>query len=322
MGIKDLWNILQPYSERKPLFELHNKTVAVDLAGWVCEAMCVVNYEVQPRFYLRNLFFRTSYLLLTGVTPVFVLEGSAPPLKYGVICKRLEAGPLAGQRPRRIVRHAGVDGQTNNPKKAAQGRSSFNRILKHCEELLTSMGLTCVQGPGEAEAFCAYLNRAGMVDGVITQDSDCFAYGARRVYRNFSVASQGKTAAQGGMVEVYDMDKIERSMGECVRTESFFFSGITEVNCTQILVRTRWSPWRCCAAAITVPMVWPALGAMQRSSSSACTRSTKFSIACGRGAALPTASSRCGDTIECCAQRAAIMGPSTTRTAARYAAHR
>lgn len=53
MGIKDLWPILEPYCERKPLYELEGKIVAIDLAGWVCESMCVVDYAVQPRFYLR-----------------------------------------------------------------------------------------------------------------------------------------------------------------------------------------------------------------------------------------------------------------------------
>lgn len=52
-----------------------------------------------------------------------------------------------------------------------------------------------------------------MVDGVISQDSDCFAYGAVRVYRNFSVSAQGKTAAQGGAVDVYDLNRVYKSMG-------------------------------------------------------------------------------------------------------------
>lgn len=53
-----------------------------------------------------------------------------------------------------------------------------------------------------------------MVDGVISQDSDCFAYGARRVYRNFSVSTQGATSAQGGAVDVYDLDNVQKSMGK------------------------------------------------------------------------------------------------------------
>lgn len=74
------------------------------------------------------------------------------------------------------------------------------------------MGLQCVQGPGEAEAFCAQLNAANLVDGVISQDSDCFAYGARRVYRNFSMSMQGTANAIGGAVDVYDIDVVTKSM--------------------------------------------------------------------------------------------------------------
>lgn len=100
MGIKNLWSILQPYSERKPLYELEGKIVAIDLAGWICDSSNVVDYNVSPKCYLRNLFFRTCYLLLSGVTPVFVLEGTAPPLKYGVICKRNEL-QFRGAKPRK-----------------------------------------------------------------------------------------------------------------------------------------------------------------------------------------------------------------------------
>lgn len=53
MGIKDLWNLLTPYCEKKPLFELNRKVVAIDLSGWVCESLNVVDYFVHPRFYLR-----------------------------------------------------------------------------------------------------------------------------------------------------------------------------------------------------------------------------------------------------------------------------
>lgn len=100
--------------------------------------------------FYRNLFFRTCFLLLSGVTPVFVLEGEAPPIKYGVICKRNEI-QFRGAKPK-------------NPqiKKPDKGRSRFNNVLKQCEDLINSMGIECVQGPGEAEAFCAYLNQDGV----------------------------------------------------------------------------------------------------------------------------------------------------------------
>ncbi|XP_058454849.1 flap endonuclease GEN [Malaya genurostris] len=202
MGIKNLWNLLTPYCEKKPLFELNKKVIAIDLSGWVCESLNVVDYFVHPRFYLRNLFFRTCYLLQTGIIPVFVLEGTAPPLKYGVIIKRNQQ-QFRGARPKRTVNDDGRKHEKASVPRE-QKRDRFHHVLKQCEELLNSLGLVCVQAPGEAEALCAYLNRDNLVYGIVSQDSDCFAYGAIRVFRNFC-ASQN-----GGSVEVYDLDKIGR----------------------------------------------------------------------------------------------------------------
>ncbi|KAL3265826.1 hypothetical protein HHI36_010022 [Cryptolaemus montrouzieri] len=54
MGIKYLWTILTPFCERKPLYELQGKTVAVDLSCWICEAQNISEYQVQPKMYLRR----------------------------------------------------------------------------------------------------------------------------------------------------------------------------------------------------------------------------------------------------------------------------
>ena len=45
---------------------------------------------------------------------------------------------------------------------------------------------TTARAPGEAEAYCAWLDNAGLVDAVVSDDSDCFCYGAKTVLRNFS----------------------------------------------------------------------------------------------------------------------------------------
>jgi len=42
-------------------------------------------------FFFRNLFFRTTALLLVGAVPIFVLEGEAPELKSAVIEQRMAA---------------------------------------------------------------------------------------------------------------------------------------------------------------------------------------------------------------------------------------
>lgn len=51
-----------------------------------------------------------------------------------------------------------------------------------------------------------------LVDGCISQDSDCFLYGAKVVYRNFCMSTQGNCGATGGSVDVYSMEKIEKTL--------------------------------------------------------------------------------------------------------------
>lgn len=83
------------------------------------------------------------------VTPVFVLEGQAPKLKYDTISAR-NAIQFKGAKPK-------SDKVTTN-----KGRTRFNHILKRCKEMLDFMGIACIKGQGEAESMCAYLNDEGV----------------------------------------------------------------------------------------------------------------------------------------------------------------
>nr|CAD7396244.1 unnamed protein product [Timema cristinae] len=154
MGVKDLWSILAPVCDRKPLWELQDKAVAIDLSCWVCDSQNVDHHNVQPRMYLS-----------------------------GIVISAL------GHKPR--------------------GPDVDSRL---CEELLSIMGVSCVQGEGEAEATCARLNNAGCVAGCITQDGDCFLYGAQTVYRNFTISHQGSGSASAFSVDVYKMSEIEERL--------------------------------------------------------------------------------------------------------------
>eukprot|EP00057_Strongylocentrotus_purpuratus_P015189 XP_011669663.1 PREDICTED: uncharacterized protein LOC100889325 [Strongylocentrotus purpuratus] len=177
MGVQNLWQILAPVKSEESIESLKGKKIAVDLAIWLVESQVTGMKMMQGRVskpHLRNLFFRASNFLRLGVKLVFVIDGTPPELKWEEIARRNE------------VRLGGGGGGAR------------------CQELLELMGVPCIQSKGEAEAMCAALNSAGIVDGCMTEDGDAFLYGARIVYRNLNMAT--------GKVDCYRMDDIETKL--------------------------------------------------------------------------------------------------------------
>ena len=111
---------------------------------------------------IRTLFYRLLKFLALPIHPLFVYDGkNKPPFKRG----------------------KAVSGQGNAP------------IIQISKRLIDLFRFPRHEAPGEAEAECANLQRAGIVDAVMSNDVDAMMFGSKMTIMNFSKESGSTTSA-------------------------------------------------------------------------------------------------------------------------------
>lgn len=135
--------------------------VAVDISIWLFQVQAGRGGR-NPE--LRTLFYRLLKLLALPVHPLFVYDGrQKPPFKRG---------------------------------KAVSPRSYGNApIIQRSKELIERFRFPWHEAPGEAEAECARLQQAGIVDVVMSNDVDALMFGSTWTIMNFSKESGSSSAA-------------------------------------------------------------------------------------------------------------------------------
>ena len=63
--------------------------------------------------------------------------------------------------------------------------SITDQMYSECQDLLQLFGIPWLVAPSEAEAQCAFLDMNSLTHGTITDDSDVWAFGGQRIYKNF-----------------------------------------------------------------------------------------------------------------------------------------
>ena len=81
-------------------------------------------------------------------------------------------------------------------------------MIQECQALLRLFGLPYITAPMEAEAQCAELVHLGLVDGIVTDDSDIFLFGGTRIYKNmFNAAKFVECYLAADLEKEYALDR-------------------------------------------------------------------------------------------------------------------
>ena len=139
--------------------------------------------------HLSGVFYRTINLLDAGIKPVYVFDGKPSSLKN----RTLEARRLVKEKAKIELEVAREAGDEERVRSLSSRINYLSRdMVNEAMELLDYMGVPYVVAPSEGEAQASVMCKNGLVDGVISQDYDCILFGARRVFRNFTMFGRRK----------------------------------------------------------------------------------------------------------------------------------
>eukprot|EP00697_Spironema_sp_BW2_P014538 gnl/Spiro4/4984_TR2485_c0_g1_i1.p1 gnl/Spiro4/4984_TR2485_c0_g1~~gnl/Spiro4/4984_TR2485_c0_g1_i1.p1 ORF type:complete len:397 (+),score=74.44 gnl/Spiro4/4984_TR2485_c0_g1_i1:39-1229(+) len=198
MGIKDLSKLLGDHARRsmreQKLESYFARQIAVDAS------MCIYQFLVAVRIgegadhqnlmneagevtsHIQGMFARTINLLKHGIKPIFVFDGKPPELKSGELEKRRERRHEAEEKLKSAT-EAGAPAEDleKYSRRLARMTPQHN---EDCKRLLRLMGVPVVEAPGEAEAQCAALARAGKAYATASEDLDALTFGTPILIRH------------------------------------------------------------------------------------------------------------------------------------------
>ncbi|CDO74615.1 hypothetical protein BN946_scf184325.g2 [Trametes cinnabarina] len=166
MGVKSLWTLLESRGATEKKF-LRTHAIAdgfegtrrdrlyhlgVDVSIWVQQLQQVFvkgHAQAGENPELRHFYYRLAMLAERPLHVVFVADGPARPAV----------------------------------KRKKQVKTNPHWLLEGMQSLAEAFGYSWLQAAGEAEAELAQMNKLGIIDAVLTEDSDALLFGARVVIR-------------------------------------------------------------------------------------------------------------------------------------------
>ena len=227
MGIQNLSKSLERYApgsiRRLAPGDLRGHRLAVDAPIWVCQFFAVhmadtdsiAENDAVVAAVVDGILSRIRRLVTDlGVSLVCVFDGTAPECKQAVVGKSRAAA--RARLEQRAAETADPVTRRRLIRQAAKPSAALSRaVAEAIQETWRDRGdaVTVMTAPHDAEAHCAALCRGGDNPcwGVVTEDTDCLAFGAPRQIRGCSGDTLCHPSIAG--LTMYTLEDIHAAFG-------------------------------------------------------------------------------------------------------------
>ena len=207
MGIKNFMKIIMKHSPNaitmKNITNYKDAIVGIDANLMIHKNVYAIRmngYDLKNGdlvvTHLHTLLLKLLGFIKYGVIPVFVFDGLAPLIKNETLIKRRDI-----QKSTKIKYD-----ESKDKKYYAMSKEITQQEFEDCKELIRLFGFTIVDAIEEADSQLVELQKCGLIDYIVSDDMDIFAFGGKNMLKNFSVSSNKK------IVEI-DFDKFKLDTG-------------------------------------------------------------------------------------------------------------
>ncbi|XP_062938921.1 exonuclease 1 isoform X2 [Cynocephalus volans] len=182
MGIHGLLQFIKEASEPIHVRKYKGQVVAVDTYCWLHKGSIACAEKLakgEPTDkYVGFCMKFVNMLLSHGIKPILVFDGCTLPSKKEVERSRRERRQANLLKGKQLLR----EGKVSEARECFARSVNITHAMAHkVIQAARSQGVDCLVAPYEADAQLAYLNKAGIVQAIITEDSDLLAFGCKKV---------------------------------------------------------------------------------------------------------------------------------------------
>lgn len=215
MGITGLIPFLEKASSKVHLRELRGQCVAIDSYCWLHKGAFACADKLArgetTDIHIQYCLKYVNLLLSHDIKPILVFDGRHLPAKAMTEAKRRESRDSSKKRAAELLRMG----------KTEEAKSFLRRCVDITHEMALQLiqecrrrNVDCVVAPHEADAQLAFLNKKGIAQAVITEDSDLMLFGCSKVLFKLDLTGCGLMIeaeklylAMGCKQEKYSFDK-------------------------------------------------------------------------------------------------------------------
>uniref|UniRef100_A0A1B6LSG2 Flap endonuclease 1 n=1 Tax=Graphocephala atropunctata TaxID=36148 RepID=A0A1B6LSG2_9HEMI len=212
MGILGLAKLIADVSpnavKETDLKSYFGRKVAIDASMCLYQFLTAVRSEGaqltssdgETTSHLMGTFYSNIRLLENGIKPIYVFDGKPPTLKSGELEKRAERREEAKKQLEQAESTGDVEAMDKFNRRLVKVNKQH---VQECKELLKLMGIPYIEAPGEAEAQCAALVKAGKVYATATEDMDALSFGSSVLLRHITFSAARKIP-----IQEFHLDKV------------------------------------------------------------------------------------------------------------------